>query len=88
MEVTEKNCRVADKIIEILVHEKCTVEETQDILNEVTREVRRTSSVYAYIFRKIKGLQVPEKYGRYVYTLIRVIFEFILFFSRRECCRC
>lgn len=47
MEVTEKNCRVADNIIEILVHEKCTVEETQDILNEVTREVRRTSTVQA-----------------------------------------
>ena len=47
MEVTEKNCRVADKIIEILVNEKCTVEETQDILNEVTREVRRTSTVQA-----------------------------------------
>ena len=45
MEVTEKNCRVADKIIEILVNEKCTVEETQDILSEVTREVRRTSTV-------------------------------------------
>ena len=47
MEVTEKNCRVADKIIEILVNEKCTVEETQDILSEVTREVRRTSTVQA-----------------------------------------
>ena len=45
MEVTEKNCRVADKIIEILVNEKCTVEETQDILSEVTRGVRRTSTV-------------------------------------------
>lgn len=45
MEITEKNCRVADKIIEILVDEKCTVEETQDILSAVTREVRRTSTV-------------------------------------------
>lgn len=45
MEVTEKNCRVADKIIEILANEKCTVEETQDILSEVTREVRRASTV-------------------------------------------
>lgn len=47
MEITEKNCRVADQIIEILVNEKCTVEETQDILSEVTREVRRTSTVQA-----------------------------------------
>lgn len=47
LEVTEKNCRVADKVIEILVNEKCTVEETQDILSEVTREVRRTSTVQA-----------------------------------------
>ncbi len=45
MEVTEKNCRVADKIMEILVNEKCTVEETQDILSAITREVRRTSTV-------------------------------------------
>lgn len=45
MEVTEKNCRVADKIIEILVDEKCTVEEAQDILTTVAREVRRTSTV-------------------------------------------
>ncbi len=45
MEVTEKNCRVADKIMEILVNEKCTVEETQDILSTITREVRRTSTV-------------------------------------------
>jgi cell division GTPase FtsZ len=45
LEITEKNCRVADKIIEILVNEKCTIEETQDILSAVTREVRRTSTV-------------------------------------------
>ena len=30
-----------------------------------------------YIFKKIKASKVSKKYGRYVYTLIRVIFEFI-----------
>ena len=45
MEVTEKNCRVADRIIEILVEEKCTVEDSQDILSEVSREIRRSSTV-------------------------------------------
>lgn len=45
MQVTEKNCRVADKIIEVLVDEKCTVEDAQDILTEVSREIRRTSTV-------------------------------------------
>lgn len=45
MQATEKNCRVADKIIEILVDEKCTVEDAQDILMEVSREIRRTSIV-------------------------------------------
>lgn len=45
MEVTKKNCEIADKIIEILVNEKCTVEEAQDILNTVTREIRRSSTV-------------------------------------------
>lgn len=47
MEVTEKNCKVADRIIEILVDEKCTVEEAQEILSEVAREIRRTSTVQA-----------------------------------------
>ena len=45
MELVEKNCRVADRIIEILVVEKCTVEEAQDVLSEVAREIRRTSTV-------------------------------------------
>lgn len=45
MQVTEKNCRVADEIIKILVNEKCTVEDAQDILTEVSREIRRTSTV-------------------------------------------
>lgn len=45
MEITEKNCRVADKITEILVNEKCTVEEAQDILTEVAREARKNSTV-------------------------------------------
>lgn len=45
MQVTEKNCKVADEIIEILVNEKCTVEDAQDILTEVSREIRRTSTV-------------------------------------------
>lgn len=45
MVFTEKNCRVADKITEILVDEKCTVEEAQDILTEVAREARKNSTV-------------------------------------------
>lgn len=45
MNITKKNCRVADRVIEILVDEKCTVDETQEILDTVTREVRRTSTV-------------------------------------------
>lgn len=45
VQVTEKNCKVADKIMEILVDEKCTVEDAQDILSTVAREVRRTSTV-------------------------------------------
>ena len=45
MQVTEKNCRVADKVVDILVDEKCTVEEAQEILDEVVRKVRRTSTV-------------------------------------------
>ncbi len=45
MEITKKNCKIADKIIQMLAEEKCTVEETQDILNAVMREIKRSSTV-------------------------------------------
>lgn len=45
MNITKRNCEIADKIIEILVNEKCTVEESQEILSGVSHEIRRTSTV-------------------------------------------
>lgn len=45
MEVTEKNCRVADEIMKILEKEKCTVEESSEILSAVSQEIRRSSTV-------------------------------------------
>lgn len=45
MYITEKNCRVADKIIEILVKEECTVAEATDILHGVSDEIRRNTTV-------------------------------------------
>lgn len=45
MEVTEKNCRIADRIMEILANEKCTIEESQEILSDVSREIRKSSIV-------------------------------------------
>ncbi len=45
MEFTEKNCRVADRIMEILVEEECTVDAAQDILSSVARETRCSSTV-------------------------------------------
>ena len=45
MQVTEKNCKIADKIMEILESEKCTVEESQEILSSVSTEIRRSSTV-------------------------------------------
>lgn len=45
MQVSEKNCRIADKIIEVLAEERCTIEDAQDILSIVAREVRKTSIV-------------------------------------------
>lgn len=45
MEISKKNCKIADKIIQVLAEEKCTVEETQDILNAVIREIKRSSTV-------------------------------------------
>lgn len=55
MTITKKNCKVADKIIEILEDEKCTVEEARDILEAVAREIRRTSTVK-------RGKTFTEKY--------------------------
>lgn len=45
MQVTQKNCKIADAIIEIFANEKCTVEESQEILNSVSIEIRRSSTV-------------------------------------------
>lgn len=45
MQITEKNCRIADNIMEILENEKCTVEESQEILNCVSAEIRKSSTV-------------------------------------------
>ena len=45
MEITQKNCRIVDEIIEILSKEKCTVEDAQDILNTVVKEIRQSSTV-------------------------------------------
>ena len=45
MRISEKNCRIVDRIIELLAEEKCTVEDAQDILSTVAREVRKTSTV-------------------------------------------
>ncbi len=45
LEFTEKNCRVADRIMEILVEEECTVDAAQDILSSVARETRCSSTV-------------------------------------------
>lgn len=45
MYITEKNCRVADKIIEILVKEECTVDEATEILHGVLGEIRRSTTV-------------------------------------------
>ena len=45
MEITEKKCRLVDKIIEVLVEEKCTVEDAQEVLEGASREIRRSSTV-------------------------------------------
>lgn len=45
MKATERNCSIADKIIKILVDEKCTIEESQEILSGVSLEIRKSSTV-------------------------------------------
>lgn len=45
IQITEKNCRIADEIMEILAEEKCTVEESQEILSSVSAQIRKSSTV-------------------------------------------
>ena len=45
IQITEKNCRIADEIMEIRADEKCTVEESQEILSSVSAEIRKSSTV-------------------------------------------
>ena len=40
-----KNIRVADKIVEILISEKCTVSEAQDILRSISQDIKVSSTV-------------------------------------------
>ncbi len=45
MNITEKNIRIADKIIAILISEKCTVSEAQDILRSISQDIKASSTV-------------------------------------------
>lgn len=45
MYITEKNMRVADKIVEILIEEKCTISEAKDILHSITHDIEASSMV-------------------------------------------
>lgn len=45
MIVTEKNLRAADKIIDVLTTEKCTISEAESILTEVLKGIRYSSMV-------------------------------------------
>lgn len=45
MFLTEKNIRVADKIVKILISEKCTVSEAQHILHSVSDDIKASSTV-------------------------------------------
>lgn len=45
MRITEKSLRVADKIVEILIKEKCTISEAKDILRSIAHDVETSSMV-------------------------------------------
>ncbi len=45
MYITEKNLKVADGIIGILVNEKCTVAEAQSIMAYVSKDIENSSTV-------------------------------------------
>ena len=45
MYVTEKNIKVGDEIVKILINEKCTVAEAQSIMAYVSRDIEESSTV-------------------------------------------
>ena len=45
MNITEKNIKVADKILEILASEECSVMEAQDILYWIIKDIKHSSTV-------------------------------------------
>ncbi len=53
MYVNKKTIRVADKIVEILEVEKCTVQEAHDILYQIAEDIKTSSTV-----------QMEEKYSK------------------------
>ncbi len=57
MIINEKNSRIADEIIEILVKEKCTVAESSAILHEIVIGIGRSSTVqmtnYQQLFKNL-----------------------------------
>lgn len=63
MHITEKNCRVADKVIEVLIKENCTIKEAEDILLEVLGENKASSMVQqkeSYT-RRVKDVLLEQK---------------------------
>lgn len=45
MVYNEKNLRIADEIVEVLIKEGCTVAQAEGILSEVSKGVRRCGTV-------------------------------------------
>lgn len=45
MEATQENYRIANKILELLAEENCTVQQADEILAFVARHIRTTSTV-------------------------------------------
>lgn len=45
MEATSKNFEIADNIVDLLVTEKCTIEQAQSILSYVSRIITTNSTV-------------------------------------------
>jgi len=45
MEATDKNFEISESIINLLVTEKCTIEQAQSILSYVSRKITTSSTV-------------------------------------------
>jgi hypothetical protein len=64
MAITEKNLKIADEIVDVLIREKCTVAQAEGILSEVSKGVRRCGTVQKVNYYETFKDDVSEQQGQ------------------------